>query len=236
MKVQQVTFPPCLMHGPEREERSGQKDMSGLEKKYPLFPGSEGPPSKPFWQAKAKPCQCWCPVPRRGAAAVLPVPWGWQRPGWGYGGTPCFPQHCLSQQCTGPLPAWLCARRGQNLCAPSPPGTSLPAPGARWHSHARTAESAPSPATDSPLLPLHRCLWLSTVSELLPCSGMAERGAGCRNPLGHGRVLWGILRGLTGCWHHPKCYMGCVTIATVQYVVSKSAGVRCRVLYAGEQL
>lgn len=226
MKVWQVVFPPCLMHGPRREKRSGQKSTCGLENNIPFSQALKVHPQNLSGRQRQGPAGAGAGARCRTEALqpLCPSPRGWQRPGWGYGGTPCFPQRCLSRQRAGPPPAPFPAHRGQNPCAPSPPSASRPAHAARWHSHARRAESAPGPDTDPPLLPL-------------PPVSMGFHGerasAGCRDPLGHGRALWGPLRHLTWSWHHPKCCMGGVTIALARYVVPRFAGAWCR---AGEQL
>lgn len=186
MKVWQVSFAPCLMHGPKREERSGQKGTSGLEKNIPFSQALKVHTQNLSGRQRQGPASAsaWC---HREALQPLCLSLqGWQRPGWGYRGTPCFPQHCLSRQRAGPLPAWFSARRGRNLRAPSPPSTSLPAPGAWWHSCARTAESAPSPATDPPLFPL------PLVSVAFHCERVAA-------VLRHGRV-WCRTQKSSGTW------------------------------------
>lgn len=108
---------------------------------------------------------------------LCPSPRGWQRPGCGFGDTPCFPQRCLSRQRAGPPPAW--------LPAPGPkPARSLPArhlppaPRTRWHSPAEELSQRPALPPTLPCALSHPCQWLCAASGLLPCSDMA----GCCRP------------------------------------------------------
>ena len=183
MKVRQLTFPPCMMQGPRDR---GQKGTSGLEKNTAFSQALKVHPQNLSGRQRWGPASAGARCCTEALQPLCLSLRGWQRPGWGYRGTPCFPQRCLSRQRAGPQPAWFPARRSRNLRAPSPPGTSLLAPGARWHSHARTAESAPSPATDPPLLPL------PPVSVAFHC----ERAAAV---LGHGRT-WCRMQKSSGTW------------------------------------
>lgn len=106
---------------PWDREALGAEKYTWLGKKYPLFPGSEGPPSKPFWQAKAGPCRCPCPVPHRGTAAALPVPAGLAAPRVGVQRQSLLPTALPVSAARWP-PASLLP------CAPGPkPARSLPA-------------------------------------------------------------------------------------------------------------
>lgn len=117
------------------------------------------------------------------------------RVGARHGGTPCLPQHSLSQQHAGPPPAWLPAP------GPKPAPSSLPSTSLR-------PESAPSPPPSPTRLP--------------PPVGTVEHGAGCWCPLRHSATTWGSLWGFaccTGCvmvaWAQrvvPRC---CVLVSDV---------------------
>lgn len=205
--VQQVTFPACRMHGNRRHERSGQSSVSALEKKKTSpFTDSGGPFSQllPAGGGRAVPVPGAAEQPRSSSAR----PWGWQRPGRGYPGTPCFPQRCLSRQL--PLQPQILAP------GPKPPGTSLRAPAARWHRRGSAAESAPGPTLPglSPIparaFPLpgscYRHRERQSGSRMLQSSGTRQGSLGCSLGSPRGLETSQVLRGLRdGCSGSGDC-------------------------------
>lgn len=110
--------------------------------------------------------------------AAAPRLWAW------HGGTPCLPQHSLSQQHSGPLPAWLPAP-GPKPAPSSLRGTSL------------HPESAPGP--------------LPSPTHVPPPAGTVERGAGCWCPLRRSATTRGLFS-LGFCVLHGLCD-GCMGAA-----------------------